>query len=105
MMPIYFRSRAREAALQVLDNTSLGERIANAMEDEGGLLAIHASHDLLDSLSSGEEALYHFVAALGGHGCVNLYELLNRVDDNCALHCFWSLGVLAGHASHIEVPS
>lgn len=100
--PIYFTGRARKAALQVLDNTSLGERLANWTEDEGTLLTVWATEDVIDSLSSGETALYYFVAALGGHGAVNLYDLVSRVDDDCAFHAAWALMILTGKATPVE---
>lgn len=102
MSPLYYTGRARQAALQILDNTSLGEDLANVSEDDGVLLKLWPSEDTLERMSSGQEALYMLVAALGGHGCVNLYELVNRVDEDCAFHAAWALMILTGKATPVE---
>lgn len=95
-MPLYFTGRARTAALQILANTPLGHSLEDVTNDDGTLLSILPNDELLDVLSTGERSLYSLLASVGGHGCVNLYRLVNDVDESCAFHAAWAVGVLAG---------
>lgn len=101
MMPLYFTGRPRLAAEHLLGHTAIGDALAGHVDDDGALLTVHGSaQNQYDVMSSGERQLFKLLGAIGGHDCVNLYALVNMVDERTASECFAALRLLFA----IEVP-
>jgi hypothetical protein len=94
MHPLYFTGRARLAAKQILDHTSLGGRLADDSADGEGLLSIFPYPEVVDSLSTGEQTLFGILESLAGHDTANLYKLYVETDPDTAWCAWWALGVL-----------
>lgn len=94
MRPLYFTGRARLAAKQVLDHTSLGERLADDTTDDGTLLTVEPYPELVNGLSTGEHTMFNLLGSLAGNSDANLYALAVDVDDVNAWCAWWALGVL-----------
>lgn len=94
MRPLYFTGRARNAAKQILDHTSLGGRLSDDLTDDGTVLEVHATVELVESLSRGEVAMYDVLASLAGDDTASLYRLATDVDELNAFCAWWALGIL-----------
>jgi hypothetical protein len=95
MTAIYLYGRDRAAALHVLANTPLGEalQLFGDTSDQGDHVAL-----TLDAraLSTGEVALWDFLASLAGRGTVNLAMLFAAIDDDCRTAVIEAVGIAAG---------
>lgn len=96
MDPLYFRGRPRLAAKQLLDHTTLGERLEDDTVDDGELLSVFAPDEVLPTLSTGESTLWTVLQSFAGHGytIASLAGLAEYVDDETAWCAWWALGVL-----------
>jgi len=102
MFPLYFAGRARLAAQQLLDHTTLGERLAHDSVDDGHLLTVDTYPELVESLSTGERVLYGILESLAGNDTANLYKVYVEVDPEAAWCAWWALGVLLGRVEPLD---
>lgn len=94
MRPLYYTGRARLAAKQILDHTSLGDRLRDDVNDDGTVLAVEPVLEVVSSLSGGELTMYKVLASIAGDSSANLYALAADVDELNAFCAWWAVGIL-----------
>lgn len=94
MDPLYFTGRSRLAAKQLLEHTTLGDRLKEDTGDDAYELVIAAPDEVVYGLSRGELVLWNVLESLTGQPAADLYAVANDLDEQTAWVVWWALGVL-----------
>lgn len=94
MDTLTFDGRARLAVKQLLDHTTLGERLVDDVADTGDLLTLAVPDEVVFTLSRGELVLWNVLQAFAGEPAADLLAVASDLDDRTAWVVWWALGVL-----------